>query len=168
MRTLEINRLKSLLHFSPKSGKFLRLVGRGKHHAGQIAGTYQSSGYIQITIDGTAFLAHRLAWFYVYEEWPDEIDHVNGDRKDNRISNLRSCTRSQNMSNRPVRLDSKSRVKGVSFHKASRLWRAQITFNKKVIHIGSFKNKEDAGLAYRLKSIELKGKFSYEEQELLK
>lgn len=117
---------------------------------GDKAGRTNSSGYIQISVGGRFYLAHRLVWLIFHGEIPDsDIDHINGDRKDNRIENLRIATRSENSQNqRRCRLDSKSGVIGVSWKSKNNKWRAQININGKVTHIGLFEDKEAAEKAY--------------------
>src|SRR3990167_3120706 len=101
-------RLKELLSYNPNTGEFTRLVATGIHgcnKAGVVVGClsdHPTQGYILIRVnnDGILYRAHRLAWLYVYGFWPPaDIDHINGNRSDNRIVNLRSVTRSQNLQN---------------------------------------------------------------------
>lgn len=91
--------LLELFDYDKETGFFIRKVNRQRGRAGDIAGTLKE-GYIRIIINNERCLAHRLAWMYVYGEWPSgEIDHINRIRSDNRISNLRICTRQQNCNN---------------------------------------------------------------------
>lgn len=121
--------------------------------AGTRAGSAHPRGYrqIQIWIDGKpiGIKEHRLAWLFVHGEWPaDQLDHINGDRADNRIANLRPANNSLNMANRKLNANSKSGVKGVCWHKGSKRWRARLQYNGKRIHLGDFLNKEAAQIAY--------------------
>lgn len=93
--------------------------------AGSVAGCVTSQGYLQIRLKGSPYLAHRLAFLIVEGRWPDEIDHVNGNRKDNSWANIRECTRVQNMRNKRKRKDSHG-ITGVTWHKSSGLWRVHI------------------------------------------
>lgn len=93
--------------------------------AGSIAGCITSQGYLQIRLKGKPYLAHRLAFLIVEGRWPEEIDHINGDRKNNSWANIRECTRIQNMRNKNKRKDSHG-VTGVTWHKDSGLWRVHI------------------------------------------
>src|SRR5690606_34614864 len=97
-------RLKELLYYDPETGIFTRLVGRSgpRARAGDVAGSDNGKGYIRIYVDGRPYKAHRLAWFYMHGEWPEEIDHRNGERADNRLSNLRPVTRQQNNLNQSI------------------------------------------------------------------
>lgn len=106
-----------------------------------VIGHSTQSGYVDITIKRRQYQAHRLAWLYVYGEWPSgEIDHINEDRSDNRISNLRIATRSQNVIRSNPR--SKSGFKGV-YQDGSR-WSAQIRVDRKCIYLGSYGSPEEA------------------------
>ena len=87
-------------------------------------------------------------------------DHINGDGLDNRKQNLRTCTHTENMRNRGKSKNNTSGFKGVSWHKRGKTWDAKIAHNKKLMHIGSFKDKEVAAKAYDRKAIELHGKFA--------
>lgn len=121
--------------------------------AGTRAGTVDGKGYrsIQFCLEGkpVAFKEHRLAWLYIHGAWPaDQLDHINGDRADNRIANLRPATNSLNMANRKLNANSKSGVKGVCFHRGSQRWRARLQFDGKRIHLGDYLNKEAAEIAY--------------------
>lgn len=116
--------------------------------AGKSAGTTCSGGYIGLRINGRRYLAHRLAWLLFYGEWPAEnIDHINGDGRDNRIANLRACNQSENHQNRSRQGNNTSGIIGVSPARGG-MWVANIHIKKKQIYLGRFATKEDAGLAY--------------------
>ena len=102
-----------------------------------------------ITYNGNRFFMgyHRLIWCWYYEEWPDQdkvIDHISGDSTDNRITNLRLATHAENNKNRSIPKDNTSGHIGVYLDKVTGKWRVHIGSNSKLIHIGYFKNKEDA------------------------
>jgi hypothetical protein len=87
---LTAERLRERLHYDAETGVFTRRVGSGHAHAGDMAGSVHSTGYVRIGIDGGKYTAHCLAWLYVHGVWPsDQIDHINRNRSDNRIANLR-------------------------------------------------------------------------------
>ena len=93
-------------------------------------------------------MAHRLAWFYVYGAWPNgDLDHINGDKLDNRIANLREATRKQNMQNVRQHKHNTSGVKGVAWHSQRNKWRAYIFVDYRQIHLGLFDTKEAAAAA---------------------
>jgi hypothetical protein len=88
-----------------------------------------------------------------------ETDHINGIKLDNRKSNLRIATSSQNKANVGLRTDNTSGYKGVCWNKKARKWVAQIMFNNEKIYIGYFAKKEQAATAYNTKALELFGEF---------
>jgi hypothetical protein len=104
---LTAERLRELLHYDPDTGVFtwLRVKGR-RVRVGALSGKANGGGYFQIGVDGRIYYAHRLAWLYVHGEWPvASIDHVNCDRCDNRLANLRPATKAQNAANARKRTD---------------------------------------------------------------
>lgn len=95
--TLTAEGVREILDYDPANGVFRWISGR---LSGSLAGTDQNQGYRHIAIAGRKHLAHRLAWLYIYDEWPaGNLDHINGIRNDNRISNLRIASPSQNAAN---------------------------------------------------------------------
>lgn len=150
-------RLKQVLWYDQESGVFRwRCSLNNKTKAWQIAGVKLPKGYIHIGIDKKMYLAHRLAWLYVHGQMPlHEIDHLNQTTSDNRICNLRLATRKQNSENRNVFLNNKTGCRGVSFHKASNKYRAQVRHSGKTIHLGLFKTIEEASQVARAKRLEL-------------
>jgi hypothetical protein len=149
---LTASRLRELLRYDPHTGVFVWLVGRrgfaGAAKAGRSAGTAHASGYVRIGIDGREYLAHRLAWFYVFGFWPrEQIDHVNGDRSDNRLDNLREVSNQTNCENRRSSIKP-GKLLGVTFNKANRNWIAQIKASSGHIHLGCFETQELAHAAY--------------------
>ena len=112
---------------------------------GQKAGFIHPTGYRHITFMGKQHKAHRLIWLYVYGEMPKEIDHINGDRQDNRLENLRSVTRSQNQFNKAMAQNNTSGYRGVSWHKKSQQWVIRVCANGKSM-VKYVKDLELAGL----------------------
>ena len=143
-------RLKALLDYDPLTGLFTRKVSHNRWIAGSVAGFKNTDGYIDAGVDGNYYGTHRLAWLYVYgDSIEQEIDHINGDKCDNRICNLRPATKSINAQNkRAARVDSASKILGVSWHKAAKKWVAQIQVSGKKTHLGSFSEIDDAKDAY--------------------
>ncbi len=141
--------LRELLSYDPMTGQLTWLVNRGRVHVGEIAGSLDSRGYRVITIDGKNYKAHRLAWLYVNGAWPaDRIDHQNGVPDDNRIANLREATDAENGQNRTKQANNKSGFLGVSWHKPSGQWVAQIMLDGRKSHLGYFPTPEAAYAAY--------------------
>lgn len=144
-------RLKELFCYDPDTGIFTRRISTNTHNkAGEVAGCRQSTGYINIGADKRFYKAHRLAWLYVYGDWPDGfIDHINGVRDDNRIANLRIATNAENAQNqRKPRTNNKSGFLGVHFQPKKKLYAACIMIDGKSRTIGRFKKAEDAHQAY--------------------
>ena len=148
---LTAQRLRELLEYNPETGQFKwRVRGGNRCKKGWFFGSV-SRGYWVFFVCGKLFFAHRLAWLYITSEWPKHhIDHINGIKADNRFTNLRDVVRSQNMENmRSARTDNLScGLLGVTWAKSNELWKAQITVNRKNIHIGYFATPEDAHAAY--------------------
>ena len=133
------DRLKSLLTYDPDTGDFTR------RKTGAKTGRQSRNGYMRVNIGNTAYLAHRLAWLYFYGSWPDDcIDHINQDRADNRITNLRVVTKSQNQHNRKRSLNNTSGKTGVCWFPPKQKWRAYIKRDGKPHHLGWFKSLDDA------------------------
>jgi len=103
-----------------------------------------SNGYITFSIRGARFLAHRVIWFLKYEEVPDKIDHINGNKSDNRIVNLRNVSHRENLQNCKLSSASTTKITGVHFYKSRGKYTAQITVDYKTIHLGYFDTKEEA------------------------
>ena len=143
-------RLKELLHYDPETGVFTWLVTRNNFvRAGRVAGVPNSSGHIQIMIDGRAYFAHRLAFLYVTGEWPrHHVDHINCEEADNRWLNLREATGTQNNANARRRTDNSTGYKGVSWYKDGRCYRAYIRKAGHLHYLGSFSEPQEAHAAY--------------------
>jgi len=138
------DRIKQVLHYDPETGVFTWRCSRGRAKAGDKAGADHHSGYWRIRIDDGLHNAHRLAWLYMTGAWPvADIDHINGDRADNRFANLREATRSQNLVNRD-----RSENRGIRPTVNGKRWRAEITVKRKPIHLGTFDTKEEASRAF--------------------
>ena len=102
----------------PIAGILLNKVSRGRAKKGKIAGSLCANGYLSVKVCGTDVYVHRILWeMATGSPPPDQIDHVNGNRSDNRISNLRTANNSENNSNREIQSNNSSGYKGVSFHK---------------------------------------------------
>jgi hypothetical protein len=150
MRTnLTQERLKEVLNYDPDTGVFTRAIGVRGCSAGTRLGTLNKRlGYVLVGVDGTQYYAHRLAWLYMNGCWPPEqVDHMNGDRSDNRLVNLRACRQAENSQNTVAHTDSKSGVLGVSWVGKLGKWRARI-FKGAEVHLGCFGTKEEAHQAY--------------------
>jgi len=115
-------------------------------YAGKEAFSPNTQGYLDGMIFRTMYRAHHVAWALHYGEWPElQIDHINGDRADNRIVNLREVTRSENCRNTRLRSNNTSGVMGVSRH--GKRWRAYIHADGRIVHLGVFATVEEAKAA---------------------
>jgi len=120
------------------------------------------SKYKKVYIDGKYDREHRIVWKTHFGKIPVgmDVDHINQDKSDNRIENLRLGTRSQNKSNSKKHKDNRSGFKGVTYYKRYNKWMAQISHNYKKITIGYFDTPQEAHAAYKKKAIELFGEFA--------
>lgn len=139
---VSLERLHEVLDYDPITGSFMWLVARGNRARGSIACRRISrQGYFRIRVDGKLYQAHRLAWFYTHGYWPpDDVDHINQIKTDNRLTNLRLATRSENNQNR------KGDPLGVRFE--GRRWQARISLLGETIYLGSFLTFEEARYSY--------------------
>jgi len=147
--TLTHDRLTSLLNYDPNSGIFRWAVLHGtKSTPGKIAGTISDRGYRRIAIDGKIYKASRLAWFHVYGHWPNYcIDHINGQKDDDRLINLRDITGAANMQNQH-RPQSRNLSGYLGVSKQGNRYLAIIQVNRKARYLGSFGDPESAHAAY--------------------
>lgn len=146
---LTAERLREVLDYDPEAGHLTwKTTKSSRSSVGSVAGSMNESGYWLIRVDGRHYRAHRLAWLHVHGRWPDRlIDHINGERADNRLANLRDVSRSVNAQNqRGVRKDCAVGIKGVAAH--HRRFVAQIFIDGKHTHLGVFKTAQEAGEAY--------------------
>jgi hypothetical protein len=148
--TLTHSRLCELLNYDPETGIFTWKTAAGKRvKEGLRAGWDDEKGYRKIQIDGKTYREHQLAWFYVNSKWPaHEVDHKDGIRNNNRISNVREATRSENRQNLSGKSNGKSGIMGCSWHKKTKKWQAYIQVGGKWYALGYFDKREDAGAAY--------------------
>lgn len=152
LKACDATRARELLVYDPDTGSFCWRVSRGRARAGQVAGTVNPIGYRQINFDGQYHYAHRLAWLIAHGQMPEGmIDHVNGERDDNRLANLRIASRVLNQQNRRgAQANNKTGLLGVSFCKRTKRYRAQISAGGHVRSLGYHDTPEAASAAYQL------------------
>jgi hypothetical protein len=145
---LTAEELREQLDYDPLTGVFMRQVSNSNRiKRGDVAGTRTDRGYRTIRLLNGRYMAHRLAWLYVYGDWPAKcVDHINGVRDDNRIANLREATFVENGRNMKKRPQTRCKLKGVSV--INNRFRAQIGIRRKVIYLGIYDTEEEAHAAY--------------------
>ncbi len=127
-----------LLKYDPETGViFWRHPRKGIKPSGE-AGTLNHRGYIYITVNGKVYQAHRIAYLLYYGKNPNQIDHINHNRIDNRIVNLRNANHKINAMNRTRQSNNTSGVSGVVFQKINSKWAARITHNNIFRYLGVF------------------------------
>ena len=145
--------VRALLDYNPETGELTwlpRPKTPGSNRAVGQATYICRQGYVKVNINGRLYRGHRLAWVHYYGEWPESnLDHINRDRADNRIKNLRLATPAENMQNQSLRCDNKSGHKGVFWHKAISKWWAYINVGHKRHTIGYFSDLQEAVTARR-------------------
>lgn len=167
--------LRQVLRYEPETGKLfwkprtLNMFpseGAGKSWNTRYAGeeaftTITARGYRQGMVFGRRYLAHRVSWAVHYGEWPeDQIDHVDNDKLNNRIGNLREATAQENMRNLSVRKTNTSGYKGVHWVSRRKSYQARIRFEGKRVHLGYYATAEAASAAYREAAKKYHGEFA--------
>lgn len=142
----DIEVLKEMLAYDAESGELRwRVRPCQSMRAGDEAGVVVAQGYIKVSIKGSIYPAHRIAWALHYgEEATTKIDHKNGDRSDNRIANLRLVSNSENGLNRKLQCNSTSAHRGVHYHKQKKKWEVRIKINGKRLYLGAYECREEA------------------------
>ena len=152
---ISVERTRELLNYDPDTGLFVWREAMATR-AGSVAGSLDGSGYIQIRVDQRKYLAHRLAWLFVYGQWPSqELDHINRCKTDNRIANLREATAAQNQQNKSTLKNNTSGFPGISYDPRKKRWQARICLNAARKSLGYFDTAAAAAEAYRMESMKL-------------
>ena len=157
----DIEKIKTLLLYDPLTGFFTWKVNRkGSAKIGMKAGWRHGGGYVALRVDNHEYLAHRLAWALHYGEPPEDaqIDHINGNRSDNSIANLRLASHSENCWNSKARSHNKSGIKGI--RKRGSKWHVRIRHNGITYWLGSYDTPEKAKAAYDAAALKCHGEFS--------
>ena len=148
-------RLKELFDYDPETGDFVRKVRTSNNtKVGDVAGCLVPDGYLVFRVDSTTYMAHRLAWLYRYGEDPGslDIDHINRNRSDNRLENLRLATSQQNRQN--------SSALGITWDKVCRKWQARITVDGVLMYLGVFRHYWSAIHCYQQARLKYFGEFA--------
>ena len=153
--------LREVLSYNPETGRFSWRKTLRLGHVGKEAGSLRPTGYISINVHKRLYQAHRLAWLYIHGRWPETyIDHINGEKSDNRLSNLREASQSQNIANSRVSAANKTGFKGVSFDKSKQKFRACLGMAGKQIFLGYYDSASDAHAAYASAAAKAHGDFA--------
>ena len=146
---LTTDRVRQVLDYAPLTGIFTWKIAHKRIGRGQIAGSLDLHGYQKIGLDGKIYSAHRLAWLYIHGIFPPQhLDHINGDRADNRLVNLRLCDRFLNQQNRSLSGSGATGYLGVSFNKNAQKFAAEIRYQGFRKHLGIFHTAFEAHEAY--------------------
>jgi len=139
--------LRERVNYDPDSGimTLKRKPRKGGHTPiGGVMGSKHKAGYLEVRLNNRAYLIHRLAWLYMYGEWPDNVDHINHDRTDNRLINLRSVARVDNQRNQKMKSNNSSGVTGVYWMAGRGKWLSKIKVAYKETNLGYHGNFFDA------------------------
>jgi hypothetical protein len=146
---MDIDTLKTVLKYNRRTGVFTwKKKTSRKTVIGKAAGGLDMAGYIVIGYGGKNYYAHRLAWLYVYGYIPKQLDHKDGNRSNNAISNLRECSHTQNVFNSKISKSNTSGYKGVSWHEKAGKWESYVCHNNSKKYLGLFDCPETAAQAY--------------------
>lgn len=153
--------LRMLFQYNKATGNFIRKVKTAiATNVGDKSGYTNRQGYVQMRVHGKTYQAHSLAWLYVFGEIPELIDHIDGNRSNNAIANLRIADKSINGFNREKKSDSSSVFKGVLWSKKYGKWESKINAEGKRKHLGYFHCEQEAAHAYNKAAIELHGEYA--------
>jgi hypothetical protein len=146
MKSVDLDVIREAFEVNENTGQLINKINRRKARSGEIAGTPRPDGYLQVCVNRTILLVHRVIFALENGYWSDlEIDHINGNKKDNRPSNLREATKSQNGANKRL---CRNGLKGASWCKRAKKWRATLRKDGKQLHIGLFNTAHEAHEAY--------------------
>lgn len=164
---LTLDQIKELLDYDPTTGLLTWRIRAGQpmfnaRCAGHNVTCRHTQGYLRIGLHYKRYLVHRIVWLLMTGTWPKhQIDHINGNKKDNRWCNLREATYSQNGCNRGKPRNNTSGLKGVSWHKGQQKWRADISVNGQQQWLGTYTCPAAAHLAYQLATLQLHGNYAF-------
>lgn len=147
--------------FDYKDGNLIRKVKTSNRvNVGDVVGSNNGNGYLRMAVLGKYFYVHRIIFMWNFGYFPNEIDHIDGNRTNNKIENLREATHSENGKNLTLRKSNKVGINGVRFDADRNKWYSSICVNKKKKHLGRFVNLEDAISARKKAENEFFGEWS--------
>jgi hypothetical protein len=149
---LTAEELKNRLNYNPRTGVFTWIRSKRSTLIGCVAGcASKPNGYLRIVINYKLYFAHKLAWLYAHGRWPSEqLDHINHNKLDNRLNNLREVSHRENHLNQSLSKNSTTGLHGVSFHRRANKYEARIKVDGKSLYLGSFQTSEEAYAARKL------------------
>jgi hypothetical protein len=146
--------------FAYIDGKLIRKTGR-KGEIGSFAGCiHKGTGYVHVKINHRAYKMHRVVFLLHHGYLPEIVDHIDGDKTNNRIENLRAANKQENCMNQKIRSTNSSSIKGVSWHKTNKKWKVALCKNYKSFYYGTYADKELAELVAIEATNLLHGNFS--------
>ena len=143
---IDIGYLKNNLYYKDGALYWKRFMG-GKAKENSRAGSFHRTGYVHIQLKNKVYKEHRLVFAFFNNYCPEFLDHIDGNRSNNKIENLRPATRGQNNRNSKIPITNTSSIKGVGYWRGK--WRARVDFERKHFFVGYFKTKEDAEVAVK-------------------
>ena len=157
-----ISLLREFYHYAPETGDLFHKKKRSGIAPGQVVGSEMPDGYRRVKCQGRLYLTHRVIYAIIHgvDPGPHEVDHADGDKRNNRLENLRLSTKSQNLANGKVYKSSKTGFRGVYYFPVNQKFGSAIQFNKKRKFLGYFDTPELAALAYDKAAKNLFGEFS--------
>jgi hypothetical protein len=155
--------LCALFEYQPDGRLLRRITSNPRAKAGTYSGSVGKGGYLRTQVAGKLYFNHRLVWLMHRGSWPKNLDHINGNKLDNRIENLRECTQTQNMQNCPNKKSNTTSVKGVGWRPSRGKFRARIVVNGKEICVGHFLELEEAAKAVQEARTKYHGEFARHE-----
>ena len=150
MEMLTADLVRKLFDYNPRTGDLVWAAPRSRRvKAGDVVGARSKTPYVLVGIGQRVYVAHRIVWLWVYGELPNrDIDHRDGNPRNNRLTNLRLADRSENAQNMGLKSSNTSGFPGVSLCRTTGRWRATITLRRKVTRLGRFDTAEEAHKAY--------------------
>ena len=165
-------KLKKCIKYNKETGEIIwinTISPKNKYRIGKTAGVINNRGYLTIQFNNKPYQAHRLIWWYVYgEEAPSDIDHIDGNRSNNKLSNLRLANKQQNQANARLRRDNSSGYRGIIWNKREQKFIANIRIDGVLHYLGRFDTAIEGHKAYKKAAKKAWGKYAYTGNETTK